>query len=97
MKFEVFISDRANETFDYIRDQLEIKWNDKVVIEFEEKVVRILELIKSSPFMFKGLSHNENIRKALIHRNCSMFYEIKGHAVLILFFWDNRQDPIFLQ
>jgi len=41
MKFEVFISDRANETFDYIRDQLEIKWNDKVVIEFEGKVVRI--------------------------------------------------------
>ena len=47
--------------------------------------------------MFKALSQNENIRKALIHKNCSMFYEIKGHAIMILFFWDNRQDPIFLQ
>lgn len=96
MKFEVFISDRANETFDYIREQLESKWSDKIALEFEQKVVRILDLIKISPFMFKALSQNENIRKALIHKNCSMFYEIKGHAIIILFFWDNRQDPIFL-
>jgi len=37
MKFEVFISDRANETFDYVREQLESKWSDKIALEFEQK------------------------------------------------------------
>jgi plasmid stabilization system protein ParE len=96
MNYEVVISEAAEETFQDIRIQIENRWGAKYADRFEERVVRVLEIISSAPFAFKSIVFDVNIRKAFIHRNCSMFYEIDGTIVTILFFWDNRQDPIFL-
>jgi plasmid stabilization system protein ParE len=95
MKYNVIISDYAVETFDSIKEQINIRWGDKPALEFEQRVLNVLELISGSPFVFRSLSSDGNIRKGFIHRNCSMFYEIKEHTIIILFFWDNRQAPIF--
>jgi hypothetical protein len=44
--------------------------------------------------MFKSATENPNIRKGLIHKNCSVFYEVKTDQIEVLFFWDKRQEPI---
>ena len=96
MIYELVISEAATETFQDIRIQVENRWGTKYADQFEERIARVLEIISSAPYAFKSTTFDLNIRKAFIHRNCSMFYEIDGTIVTILFFWDNRQDPIFL-
>ena len=96
MNYEVVISEAATETFQDIRIQVENRWGAKYADQFEERVAHVLDLLSLSPFIFKSIAFDENIRKAHIHRNCSMFYEIHEPVVIVLFFWDNRQDPIFL-
>jgi len=96
MTYEVVISEAATETFQDIRIQVENRWGAKYADQFEERIAHVLEIISSTPFVFKSIAFDVNIRKAFIHRNCSMFYEIDGPIIIILFFWDNRQDPIFL-
>jgi len=96
MTYEVVISETATHTFEYIRTQVEDKWGEKYVKKFETRVGHILDIVTSSPFAYKSIPFNSNIRKAFIHKNCSMFYEIDESKVTILFFWDNRQAPIFL-
>ncbi len=95
MNYTIIFSETAVETFDSIRDQIYNRWGDRSVIDFEERTLKVLEIIEHSPFIFQSISINENIRKGFIHRNCSMFYEIRDWRIEILFFWDNRQDPIF--
>jgi hypothetical protein len=94
MKYGIEFSIYAFETYDAITDQLEARWGSKILSDFEGRVTEILTKIQESPFIFQAIDKDQRIRKGVIHGNCSVFYEIKQTEVEILFFWDNRQEPI---
>jgi len=94
--FEVVFSKKANETFDLIQLQLLERWGVATVIKFEERAMSVLATITGSPFIYQTTQMNPEVRKAVIHGNCSLFYRVSGQKIVILFFWDNRQDPIFI-
>jgi plasmid stabilization system protein ParE len=96
MTYLIIYSDRAIETFDAITEQINERWGEKYAIDFQQRTLKTLENIRNAPFIFKAIENNPNVRKGGIHRNCSVYYEIKTFQIEILFFWDNRQDPIFL-
>ena len=93
--YNIVFSITAIETFESIKEQIDNRWGEKYVLDFEIRTLKVLDLISNSPLVYKGLKVNQNIRKGFIHRNCSMFYEIRNQHIEVLFFWDNRQDPIF--
>jgi plasmid stabilization system protein ParE len=93
--FEVVFSDRANETFDLIQSQLLARWGFATVLKFEYRTIKVLEIIAQTPFIYQSTEMNPEVRKAFIHKNCSLFYKVSGQKIVILLFWDNRQEPIF--
>ena len=95
MKYTIEFSEYALETFAEIKNQINNKWGYAVVVDFEQRTTKVLAIIQDAPFIYQSPAFNPNIRKAFIHKNCSMFYEIKNSLISISFFWDNRQDPIF--
>lgn len=94
MSYSIVFSLTAVDTFDSIKSQLLEKWGSRFVIKLEKRTLEVLEIISKSPFIFQGIKQAPNIRKGFIHKNCSMFYEVKEDRIEILFFWDNRQDPL---
>jgi plasmid stabilization system protein ParE len=96
MSLKLKFSRQAKETYAAIQSQLYNRFGEAVLEKFERKTVKTLDSILQSPFMFKSVADNPNIRKGLIHKNCSVFYEVKPDEIEVLFFWDNRQDPIIL-
>ena len=96
MTYLVKYSDRAIETFDAISEQITLRWGLTHVYIFEERTLKVIDTIRESPFIFQAIDVNPNIRKAFVHKNCSMFYKVSSTYIEVLFFWDNRQDPIFL-
>lgn len=92
--FEIVFTKRANETFDAICLQLRERWDDRIVAEFEERPLRVINVISKHPYTYQEIAIDKNIRKAYLHRNCSLFYKIKDTKIVIAFFWDNRQNPI---
>ncbi|MDR6784615.1 plasmid stabilization system protein ParE [Pedobacter africanus] len=95
MSWEILISETAVETFNAIQDQIFQRLGNKAVEEFEKNTLKVLELIQHSPFMFKETVLDSNIRKGLIKKRSSIFYEVKSNTIVVLFFWDNRQEPAF--
>lgn len=95
MALPVVISETALITFEAISAQIEERLGSKVSNEFKKETVRILELIANSPFIFKETDFDVNIRQGLIKKLSSVFYEIKSDKIEVLFFWDNRQEPMF--
>jgi plasmid stabilization system protein ParE len=95
MSYNLVFSSHALESFDAIKSQLREKWGTKTVAEFEKRTLKVLETVSMSPLIFQGVKHSPQIRKGFIHKNCSVFYEVKQNHINILFFWDNRQEPIW--
>jgi plasmid stabilization system protein ParE len=96
MHFDVIFSDEANDTFESIGQQIGAKWGEKEVKEFRKRAYKVTEIISKFPLIFQAVNKTQNVRKAFIHKNCSMFYLVRDTYIEVLFFWDNRQDPIFL-
>ena len=95
MNYDVIFSREAEQTLGKIKEQINSRWGKHQVIKFEKRVEEVINLIAQSPFVYKSTSHFPNVHKGFVHRNCSIFYKIDDTIVTVLFFIDNRQDPIF--
>ena len=94
MSTRIEFSSAAKETYNSIQLQILYRWGSTALAKFEKKTLRTLGLISQTPFIYQAIEGNENLRKAVINKNCSVFYEVKPSEIRILYFWDNRQEPI---
>jgi hypothetical protein len=96
MNFQIKFTTEAEETYDAVTEQPKQTWGERFVIKFQNKVSKSLETISITPYLYPIAYENAGVRKCILHKNCSMFYRIYDDAVYILWFWDNRQDPLFV-
>lgn len=94
MKFEIKWSDYARKSFREVVKQIEEKWTVKEVSAFIKKMNNTFDIISHSPYAYPSTRY-ENIRRAVISRQTSVLYRVSEEYIEILFFWDNRQDPLF--
>ena len=94
MKLEVVLTPRAKETFIATILQIKDKWGDNSANKFVENAYNVLDTIAQQPFLFKAYQE-ENVRKAFITKQTSLIYRVTTDRIEVLFFWDNRQEPIF--
>jgi len=95
MGLPVIISETAYLTFELICDQVQERLGEKALNDFKKNTIKTLELISESPFLYKQTALDPNVRQGLIKKISSVFYEVKSDRIEILFFWDNRQEPMF--
>ena len=94
MSFKVIFSDEAISTFQSIEQQIQDRWSEKEANEFRKRTYSVVDIISVYPYTFRAIDETSNVRKAFIYKNCSMFYFIGENYIEILFFWDNRQEPM---
>jgi plasmid stabilization system protein ParE len=94
MALKIRWTPEAEDNFDSIINYLEQEWTEKETRKFAKKTQKIILQISNNPKMFKA-SGKEEIRKAVITKQTSLFYQIDYAANLItlLSFWDNRKNP----
>lgn len=88
---QVYITPRAEQNFHSIVDHIKQKWGEKTAKEFVHKVDEIFELLKDYPLM--GQVENNDIRGFQLSRQTRIPYRIRENKIIILSFFDVRQDP----
>jgi plasmid stabilization system protein ParE len=91
---ELVFTDKATEMLISVTLFIEQKWNLKQADQFLLKAYQIFDLIIEHPYIFKASTLGPNIRIGIIAKQCSFFYEVKEAEIVILFLWDNRQEPM---
>lgn len=90
----VIFSEEALQTFDALREQMDMRCGAKFADDFENRTLKVIGTIQLSPLIFQAINQESEVRKAFIHKNCSFLYEVNEFQIDILFFWDNRQEPM---
>ena len=93
MTLPILWSNEAKETFDIIINYLENNWGMPIASRFISVTNQKINLISKDPYLFKS-SISQNVRQTIITKHNSMFYEVHEDRIMILFFMDNRQEPI---
>jgi len=96
MSFGLIVSPKAEESYEATVSQVRQRWGSNFVSKFEIKVEKSIKAIVLNPFIYPITDNRTEIRKCVLHKNCSMLYRIYDTTVVIICFWDNRQDPIIL-
>jgi len=93
MDYKIEYSNLATATLDSNIKYLLNNWPVSSSIKFLDKVEETILLINNNPEIFPKWNDNLNLRKAVIVKQITMFYNIKKDTIEILLFWNNYQNP----
>jgi plasmid stabilization system protein ParE len=76
------------ENIDYLLEN----WGETVTQNFIDTVSNTIEILKKGQFEFQR-TNLDNIRRAVISRQVTLFYKVEKNSVELLRFWNNYQNP----
>ena len=89
----VLVSKRANDDFNRILAYLEYRWGRVSVEKFKSITNDFLDILESFPEIGSLEFPEKNIRGFQLTPQTRVFYSIKKKHILILEFFEVRQDP----
>ncbi len=95
-KNKVIWTESAKVSFTDILDFLQFTWGQKQVDDFYNLTDKIIERISKNPFQFSLYNDSKEVRRALVHKNVSLFFRRNAEegTIFLMLFFDNRQKPI---
>jgi len=89
----VEISNLEKSSFNDVSEFILFIWDIKTLRNFIDLTEKSVNQLQKNPKL--GTPFKKNIRKVVLHKNASMFYEYDEHTKIIniLLFIDNRQNP----
>lgn len=88
---QVFVTPNAEEDFDLIVQEIRKQWGERTAKQFLTKADKVFNLLKNFPAM--GQKENGDIRGFQLSPQTRILYRITNSQVIILSFFDTRQDP----
>lgn len=94
MALTISFSEEAYETLFGIGIFIEETWGYSYAEKFIQSVYTKIDLISIQPFMYEPISLNSKVRKGVVSKYTSFYYQVYQEEIRILFFFDNRQEPL---
>ncbi len=92
MDFKLRWSDEAVKNLDGILKDIKFKWSDKEVDIFKGKLSHQLDLIVQNPYIFPASTIKNGLRKAVLSKQTTIFYEIMEDKVYLAYLHVNKMD-----
>ncbi len=94
-KLSIKWTDEANQEYICTLNRLKRMYGAlKVHVKIKEKVNEVVKILSSFPFsgaVFMEIEEME-IRKIVVTSNYSIFYKVLDEEIIIVSFWNNKQD-----
>ncbi len=92
MDYKIFWTSEAINNLEEILDYLHERWSEREVKYFKTKLSKRIELISIFPTMFPVSTYNIDLRKAVLSKQTTIYYQIKGDEIFLVFIFVNSQD-----
>ena len=90
--FKVVWTDEAIDNLESILDYLDHIWTQRETDNFKKQLGKKIELIEQNPKIFPVSAYNPRLRKAVLSRQTTIFYEIADDVVNLVYLFNSKQD-----
>jgi plasmid stabilization system protein ParE len=87
------ISKRAEKSFRSIKNSIKEKWGELVADAFELKIINFLDLLEEFPEIGTLEFPEKRLYGFQLTKQIRVFYRIKASRIIIIVFFDVRQNP----
>jgi plasmid stabilization system protein ParE len=91
--YKLIWSEEALNNLKGIIDYLESKWTEREIRKFAQLLDKQLNLIHENPFLFAVSDKSHGLRKSVLTRQITIYYQIINYEIRIITLFDNRQYP----
>lgn len=92
MDYKIIWTNEAINNLEEILNYLIEKWSQRELNIFKKKLSRQIELISLYPKMFPVSLYNTELRKAVLSKQTTLFYKLKGNHIYLVFLFVNLKD-----
>lgn len=92
MDYKLHWTEESIRNLEEILDYLICKWTQKEVDNFNRKLSKKLDMILQNSRMFPVSAFNPKLRKAVLTKQVTIFYEIKDKQIYIAHLFVNRKN-----
>ena len=92
MDYKLFWSEESLRNLESIIYYIESEWTEKELLSFKKKLSKQLELIQKNPKLFPISDIQPRLRKAVLSKQTTIFYELKEYEIHIAYLFSNRMD-----
>lgn len=86
-------SPRSKQDYLNLLDYLTDKWGNKTIKKFNDRLQSILELISERPEIYPSSGKKKQVRRCVISRQTSLYYQVKKDKIELITLFDNRKNP----
>jgi plasmid stabilization system protein ParE len=90
--YKVYWTAEAINNLESILDYLNDKWTQCEIDNFKKKLGRQIELIEKNPRLFPLSEYNNRLRKAVLSKQTTIFYELSGQVIYLVYLFNSRQS-----
>lgn len=92
---KIIWSNQAQKDYYKVLAYLYENWGLNEVKSFVDKTEDVIRVIKKHPQTFVESTRKRNYRKGFVTKHNSLFYKVMPYKkeIILLAFWDNRQNP----
>ncbi len=97
MDYELRWSDESVHNLEEILDYIKYKWTDKELNNFKNKLRHQLDLIVQNPYMFPASTIKQELRKAVLSKQTTIFYEIYNDIIFLTYLHVSKKSIGYLK
>jgi len=90
--FKIFWTNEAINNLEEILDYLQSRWSEREIENFKKQLSKQINLIEQNPKLFPVSHFNPRLRKAVLSKQTTIFYEVSGKTVYLVYLFNNRKD-----
>lgn len=93
MDYKIFWTKEAISNFEEIIDYLLSRWTLREVNNFKVKLSKQIDLIRRNPKIFPISTFQPRLRKAVLSKQTTVFYEIRDNVIYLAYIFVNYKTP----
>lgn len=91
--YRIIWSEEALQNLKAIVSCFENRWTERETMRFAKLLDARLASIKLNPYLFPLISNSGNMRRSVLSKQTSIFYQIFDKDIRLIALFDNRQNP----
>ncbi len=93
---EVVYTETYKITLTLLVNNVEMGFGTSSAEKLLDRIDRIVEKIIINPYLYQAIPVHSRYRRAVISRQSSLVYEVTETKIILLYIFDNRQDPAWV-
>jgi plasmid stabilization system protein ParE len=90
--YKILWTDEAINNLNSILDYISSRWTHREVIVFKKSLSKQISLIEQNPKLFPVSQYNPRLRKSVLSKQTTIFYELSGQIIYLVYIFCSIQD-----